>query len=194
LSVTDPLTGLANRRRFADVLEAEWERALRLGTCIAIAVVDVDHFNSYNDRYGHISGDACLRCIAAALNSAVREGVDLVARYGGEEFVLVLPGVSLKVAGAIAERVRAAVQAIQRPHEDVPSGFVTVSIGIAACRPSADMTSEQLVQAADVALYQAKQNGEITCVRVLGLQCHNCARSTGVPLRGKNQTHEIFGV
>jgi diguanylate cyclase (GGDEF)-like protein len=159
LSNTDPLTGLANRRRFDDVLEAEWKRALASASPIAVALVDVDHFKSFNDRYGHAAGDACLRQVSAMLGHCVRHGIDLAARYGGEEFVLVLPGADLKAATAIARRVLAAVAALRHPHQGTPRGVVTVSIGVASRHPSAQHTSAELINAADAALYQAKQGG-----------------------------------
>jgi diguanylate cyclase (GGDEF)-like protein len=159
LSITDPLTGLANRRHFAEVLDAEWERSLRQQLPIGVAMIDVDHFKLYNDHYGHILGDACLQHVAAALNQAVRQHVDLVARYGGEEFVIILPGAGIDVVRTVAERVRSAVAGLREPHEQAAAGIVTVSIGVAAFLPSAHITAEQLIQAADAALYEAKRNG-----------------------------------
>ena len=159
LSITDPLTGLANRRRFAEVIEAEWERSLRQQLPIGVAMIDVDHFKSYNDHYGHILGDACLRQIATALQQGIRQHVDLVGRYGGEEFVIILPGADIDIVRAVAERVRSAVAALQERHEGASAGVVTVSIGVAAFVPSAHTTPEHLIRAADAALYEAKRSG-----------------------------------
>ncbi|WP_020466446.1 diguanylate cyclase domain-containing protein [Singulisphaera acidiphila] len=159
LSTTDSLTGLANRRRFDEVLAAEWQRAERPGTSLGAAMVDIDHFKLYNDRYGHRAGDACLRRVAEALEGSVRHGTDLVARYGGEEFALILPDADSVTTREVAARACAAVAALRIPNEGAARGIVTVSIGIAAATPSPRATAEQLIEAADVALYQAKHNG-----------------------------------
>jgi diguanylate cyclase (GGDEF)-like protein len=159
LSITDPLTGLANRRRFAETLEAEWARALRSHSALALMLIDVDHFKLFNDRYGHPAGDACLRKVAGALGESVRAGADLVARYGGEEFAVILPGVHGRAALASAERLRARVAALAEPHADAARGIVTVSAGVATVLPSPRWSAEQLIQAADAALYEAKGRG-----------------------------------
>jgi diguanylate cyclase (GGDEF)-like protein len=159
LSITDPLTGLANRRRFAEALEAEWGRSLRQQQPIGVAMIDVDHFKLYNDHYGHILGDACLQHVTAALNQGIRQQVDLVARYGGEEFVIILPGADIYIVRAVAERVRCAVAALRQPHERASAGVVTVSVGVAAFVPSGHTTPEHLIRAADAALYESKRSG-----------------------------------
>ncbi|MFB9448177.1 diguanylate cyclase [Dactylosporangium vinaceum] len=158
LSVTDPLTGLANRRKFVDGLGEEWRRAARNGQSLAIAMIDIDHFKLYNDHFGHPGGDACLRLVASTLQRAVR-GTDLVARLGGEEFAVVLPEAELATAGIAAERIRAAIEALSQPHPRTDAGVVTVSVGVAAARPSGGGDPEKLVEAADVALYEAKRGG-----------------------------------
>ena len=159
LSVTDPLTGLANRRRFAEVLEAEWRRALRPGTPIALAMIDIDQFKLYNDRHGHLAGDACLRHVASTLKATLRLASDLVARYGGEEFVLVLPGTDAAGGRAACERLRSQVAALGLPHEHSSHGIVTISIGLTAVIPIAGAPPEQYLQIADAALYEAKRGG-----------------------------------
>ena len=159
LSITDPLTGLANRRRFAEVYEAEWTRAYRNQSSISAMMIDIDHFKLYNDHYGHLRGDACLQAVASALSESVRLDRDLVARYGGEEFAIILPGADLQAAGVIAERARAAVAALKEPHDGASGGIVTVSIGIAATVPGEPAGSEQLLGSADIALYNAKRSG-----------------------------------
>jgi diguanylate cyclase (GGDEF)-like protein len=158
LSATDPLTGLANRRRMTDVLDAEWRRALRTHEPLAVAMIDVDHFKLYNDHYGHLAGDDCLRRVATALARHVR-GSDLAARYGGEEFALILSGADTDAARGIAERVRTEIEASAEPHPLSTAGHVTVSIGVAAVIPTAHSTAAALLNAADAELYRAKHRG-----------------------------------
>jgi diguanylate cyclase (GGDEF)-like protein len=158
LSATDALTGLANRRHLTDSLAEVWR--LKSGTKdpIAVAMIDIDHFKLYNDRYGHPAGDRCLRRVAAVLSEKVRSS-DTVARYGGEEFVIIMPGVDITIAERVADRVRKAVAALGQIHEDSPQGVVTVSVGVAAALPSEGGCPEDLVQFADVLLYKAKNSG-----------------------------------
>jgi len=158
LSVTDALTGLANRRQLANLLEAEWQRGQRRAEPLAVAMIDIDHFKLYNDHYGHLIGDTCLRRVAAAINETVRTN-DMVARYGGEEFVIVLPGAGLDDASRVADRVRTAVLALAEPHAAASAGLVTVSIGVASTLPSPGKVAEELVAAADAQLYRAKRDG-----------------------------------
>jgi diguanylate cyclase (GGDEF)-like protein len=158
LSSTDPLTGLANRRSLAEFLDAAWDRAMREHTSIGAVMIDIDHFKKYNDRYGHATGDICLKRVAAALASAIRP-TDLAARYGGEEFTLLLPGVDLAVIRKVAERAHAAIAELGQPHTDAPGGFVTASLGLAVVIPSAGTSIQQLVENADAALYAAKRGG-----------------------------------
>jgi diguanylate cyclase (GGDEF)-like protein len=158
LNRTDALTGLANRRRMEEVLADEWARSLAAGTPIAAVMVDIDHFKRYNDHYGHLGGDQCLRRVAEALSASVR-GTDLIARYGGEEFCLVLPGADRAKATRVAERARLGVAALQEEHVKAPTGFVTVSLGVASLVPAAEHPAEDLVRWADEALYEAKRHG-----------------------------------
>ncbi|MDQ1289215.1 MAG: hypothetical protein QG622_2781 [Actinomycetota bacterium] len=158
LSATDALTGLSNRRHLKDLLDDVWREALRRKSPIAIAMIDIDHFKLFNDRYGHPAGDRCLRLVAAALGEKIR-GSDTVARYGGEEFIIVMPGVDIVIAERVAERVRKAVAALDHPHESSPMGIVTVSIGVTAVVPTPEGTPEALVEFADHLLYQAKRGG-----------------------------------
>jgi diguanylate cyclase (GGDEF)-like protein len=159
LSLTDPLTNLPNRRRFADVLDDVWNRALDRGTSTGIVMIDIDHFKLFNDHYGHPAGDACLQKVAIALAGVVRHGTDLACRYGGEEFAIILPEADRERARAVGERARRAVADLGEPHVGSPTGRLTLSVGVAAVVPSADTTAERLVEAADSALYQAKQHG-----------------------------------
>ncbi|MET0424754.1 MAG: sensor domain-containing diguanylate cyclase, partial [Actinoplanes sp.] len=163
LSSTDPLTGLANRRRFEQGLAAHHDRLRRSGCGYAVLMIDVDFFKKYNDRFGHQAGDECLRKVGAALAGAIRAGTDLACRYGGEEFVLVLGDTDPDTAAMLAERVRAGIQALRIPHPDGPAGVVTVSIGVAVAGDAPD----SLLRRADTALYEAKAAGRNT-VRVAG--------------------------
>ncbi len=158
LSVTDALTGLANRRRLEEALATEWARAQRAGTPVGLAMIDIDQFKPYNDHYGHLRGDDCLRVVAQALRQALRRG-ELLARYGGEEFVFVMPDTDLAGALAASERLRAAVAALREPHEASALGTVSVSVGAAAVVPSPDEAWASLLQRADAALYEAKRLG-----------------------------------
>lgn len=159
LSSTDALTGLPNRRQLMRVLSREWGRALRVQRPIALAMIDVDLFKLYNDHHGHQAGDRCLQQVAAALEACLRRHGDLVARYGGEEFVLVMSDTSTAQALAIGATVCRAVRALDLPHRALPSGCVTVSVGVAACTPQPGADFEALLQEADAALYRAKQSG-----------------------------------
>jgi diguanylate cyclase (GGDEF)-like protein len=159
LSLTDGLTGLVNRRGFDEKFENEWLRARRAGTSLGLAMIDIDEFKKYNDHYGHPAGDACLRLVAQTLKSGLRPYSDVAARYGGEEFVLLLPNTDASGTYAVAERMRAAVAALHEPHVTAGHGIVTISIGTVAWVPSKLETAAQLLQAADVALYEAKHNG-----------------------------------
>jgi diguanylate cyclase (GGDEF)-like protein len=159
LSTTDALTSLANRRRFDEMLEAEWSRAIRPQCPIGMALIDIDQFKDYNDLYGHQRGDECLRRVAQVLGESVRGDGDLVARYGGEEFVIVLPDTNLAATQVVAERARAAVAALTERHAKAATGIVTISVGVAALVPSGQNNSGQLVELADTALYRAKQSG-----------------------------------
>ena len=160
LSTTDGLTSLANRRRFDEVFDSEWQRARRQGLPLAIAMIDVDEFKAYNDHFGHQAGDDVLRRIGAILRAHIQRSSDLTARYGGEEFIIVLPGMNLKEATALVETIRQAVQADGMKHtEQSPAGVVTVSIGVATCIPQPGYDAEGLLREADAAMYEAKRRG-----------------------------------
>jgi diguanylate cyclase (GGDEF)-like protein len=163
LSNTDALTGLVNWRHFMEALDREGARALRSSSWIAVAMIGVDHFKKYNDHYGHLAGDACLRQVAAALQSSVRQHVDIAARYGGEEFAVIMPNVDADTARQVAERMRAAVSGLRVPHAQSDFGLlsisISISIGFAALIPAGDTVAEGLIHIADSALYDAKRNG-----------------------------------
>ncbi len=160
LSNTDGLTGIANRRHFDDALAHEWARAQRAAAPLALILLDVDVFKHFNDHYGHLAGDACLRTLATTLAQvgARREG-ELAARFGGEEFVVLLPGADLAAAAEVARHVQEAIHQLALPHEGAPHGIVTVSFGVASLQPQRDQLPEELVRRADRAMYRAKQGG-----------------------------------
>lgn len=159
LSMTDGLTGIANRRHFDEVLISEWNRALRLDQPLALAILDVDWFKKYNDHYGHQEGDDCLCSVASILATNVCRTGDLVARYGGEEFVFIAPATDGDNALSMAKKVCETLQALTLPHEMSEFGCVTVSIGVAAIIPNKEDISDRLLKAADDALYRAKAQG-----------------------------------
>ncbi len=159
LAATDALTGVANRRRFDEMLDREWRRAMRSHAQLSMLLIDVDHFKLFNDQYGHLMGDTCLHAIATAIASSVRRPGDLVARYGGEEFAVILPDTDGSGAMEIAARVREGIAALAMPHIGNRSGHVTVSIGSAEAVPNRSTASSVLVEAADAALYEAKRLG-----------------------------------
>lgn len=160
LADEDGLTGLANRRHFDARLAQAFQQGQQDQVPLAVVMVDVDDFKKYNDFYGHLQGDECLRRIADALRSSVGRTGDLVARYGGEEMVLLLPARDAQDAAAIAEAARTAVQKLHLPHVGVAPGFVSISLGVAACMPQANTGPFALLKAADDALYSAKMKGK----------------------------------
>ncbi len=160
LSAKDALTGLANRRTMESGLEEEWRRSFRSGTPLAVVLFDIDHFKEYNDHYGHLAGDECLKRVARAMADRVHRAGDLVARFGGEEFILVLPDADGAGSEVVAEQIRRAVLDLHIPHERHGSNeYVTVSAGVASQVPTKDSAPKDLVHAADMALYQAKEQG-----------------------------------
>jgi diguanylate cyclase (GGDEF)-like protein len=159
LSCTDGLTGIANRRAFDERFAADWARAVRARTDIGVVIVDVDYFKRYNDHYGHLAGDDCLRTVADRVAGAVLRASDLPARYGGEEFVVLLPGNGHQGAAEIAERLRRAVQDAALLHAASPFGQVTISVGAASMSPGLKDLPATLLTLADQALYRAKQSG-----------------------------------
>ncbi len=156
MSLLDPLTGLANRTALDRALARAWRHA----GPVAAVMVDVDHFKEYNDSLGHGEGDLCLRRLAELFSAATRQPRDVVARYGGEEFVLLLPGTDLRAAEEVAERLRESVEAAAIPHPgNGTCDHVTVSLGVAATGNPANGLPEELIAAADRALYRAKAGG-----------------------------------
>ncbi|MDF5708981.1 MAG: diguanylate cyclase [Nostoc sp. S4] len=160
LVTLDGLTQIANRRRFNEYLESEWHRLKREKMPLSLILFDVDFFKLYNDSYGHLAGDNCLQKIASALLSTVKRPADLVARYGGEEFSVILPNTETKGAIHLAQAILQAVRDLAIPHaQSSVSDHVTVSLGVVSTVPNCEMSPQYLINAADKALYTAKQQG-----------------------------------
>jgi diguanylate cyclase (GGDEF)-like protein len=160
MAYIDGLTGIANRRQFDDALESEWRGCRRTCSPLTLAMIDIDHFKQFNDAYGHLAGDACLKTVAAALKAAMGRSRDLIARYGGEEFICLLPDTDRAGAQIKTEELRQSVQSLNLPHKTSRvAPVVTVSIGVTTMIPVADLTSDGLIAAADIQLYEAKRSG-----------------------------------
>lgn len=160
LAFLDGLTGIANRRHFNERLQKEWRDCRRHQTHLTLLMIDIDHFKLFNDHYGHQAGDDCLKLVAKSLQERLWRAHDVVARYGGEEFVCLLPNCEPVHAKAKAEQLRMAIEALGIPHVASPvNGMVTISIGIASQVPENNSYPEQLLSAADKALYAAKVAG-----------------------------------
>lgn len=156
----DGLTGIPNRRSFDAALDKEIRRAARDGSVLSLVMMDIDFFKKYNDQYGHVAGDACLRRIAKAVEGVLKRASDFAARYGGEEFAMILPETDMDGAVQIAEEVRHAVAAlyIQHTGSDV-AAHVSLSLGVATVSADRNISPVELIEAADASLYQAKGNG-----------------------------------
>lgn len=159
LAVTDPLTGLANRRLFDAMLDREWRRCARTGCSVSLLMIDADSFKAYNDIYGHQAGDRVLKAVADRLVASIRPLQDLVCRVGGEEFAVLLPETGEARALQIAEAMRMSVENAAIAHRGRPEGRVTISIGVAQARPSYGATIPAFIEAADRALYESKAGG-----------------------------------
>jgi response regulator receiver modulated diguanylate cyclase len=160
ISSLDGLTGIPNRRYFQKTFHKEWRRAVRQAEPLSLIMSDIDHFKYYNDQYGHLAGDDCLRMIAKAINNTPKRPGDFVARYGGEEFVTVLPSTDINGAVVVAEAIRSNVEALEIEHAASPVGtWVTVSSGVADVFHIRVLEPDELISAADKALYQAKREG-----------------------------------
>ncbi|MCZ4304756.1 sensor domain-containing diguanylate cyclase [Zoogloeaceae bacterium G21618-S1] len=160
LSFKDGLTGVSNRRMFDSILDAEWVEARRMGQALSLILIDIDYFKQYNDCYGHIQGDTCLKQVAQVLASAATRSRDGFARFGGEEFVLILPGTDAASALTVAERCRSLIFKAQIPHDASPVGqLLTISLGVGTTIPARHETAIDFVEMVDQRLYQAKQRG-----------------------------------
>ncbi|MDM4764449.1 diguanylate cyclase [Pelomonas sp. SE-A7] len=160
LAFLDGLTGLYNRRHFDERFELEFQRGRRSGAPLSLVLADVDFFKNYNDHYGHLAGDDCLRRVATTLKDCLKRPGDLLSRFGGEEFACVLPETDLAGALAVAMAMEQAVREQQMPHEQSDaSPVVTISLGVASVQPHAGLESAQLITTADEQLYRAKAQG-----------------------------------
>lgn len=160
LAETDALTGLANRRSFDEALLREFEKAEQTGQSLAVLLIDVDRLKAYNDRYGHLAGDKCLKAVAGAIATAARRSGDVAARFGGEEFAVLLPNTDCESAVSIADRLRCSIRELCIPHEGSEYAIVTASLGATVfTRESVVTNAAEVVGRADLALYQAKDAG-----------------------------------
>jgi diguanylate cyclase (GGDEF)-like protein len=160
LALTDSLTGLGNRRRLDAVFEAELRRARRQAYPVCVVMLDLDHFKAYNDRYGHGAGDQCLQRVGELLRQAAQRPADLAVRYGGEEFTLLLPDTDVRGAKVFVESLQQALRKEMMVHAGSPLGIVSFSAGIAVAEPArSEQSAQQLLEAADAALYEAKRQG-----------------------------------
>ena len=160
LTLTDALTGVANRRGFDEAIDSEWRRCARAKVPVGLILVDIDHFKRFNDAYGHQAGDACLVEVGAAMRRAAARPQDLVARYGGEEFVILLPQEHLSGAEHVAKKLLDEIARLAIPHQhSSASPWVTVSMGVASVTPGEGRAPTMLVRCADALLYEAKAAG-----------------------------------
>lgn len=160
ISAYDGLTDILNRRSFDELLEKEWVRATREGTSISLILIDIDHFKLFNDNYGHQGGDDCLKKVAKKMNDTIYRPADFVARYGGEEFAVVLPGTALDGATEIAGKLCAGIEELNIIHASSSAAHcVTISAGISVMKPNGNNKADQIIEAADKALYLAKEGG-----------------------------------
>ena len=159
IAKTDSLTGLPNRRYFDATLAQEWSRTCRTESSIALILIDIDWFKQYNDHYGHVLGDECLRQVAQLIGKNINRPTDLAARYGGEEFVILLPETDLAGAIKIAEEMRSAIETAKIEHRGSTAGIVTISAGVASNHQNGIIEATDLLEKADSLLYRAKKMG-----------------------------------
>jgi diguanylate cyclase (GGDEF)-like protein len=158
LSMTDQLTGVVNRRGFEHALEAAWKRSYRESRELSLLMIDVDHFKRFNDSYGHVEGDACLRSVARAITAAVTRECDIICRYGGEEFAVILDLTNSEGTRLVGERIRRSVASLDLPHSGSAIGHVSISVGCATTIATGKHFAD-LITMADTALYEAKRAG-----------------------------------
>lgn len=171
LSTMDGLTGVPNRRTFDERLQMEWRRSMRESTFLALLMVDIDHFKAFNDNYGHLAGDDCLKLVAQSLAASLKRPGDLFARYGGEEFACILPQTDIEGAGYLAEKMRSGIESLNIPHQGSSvTDHVSISIGGACIYPAAPADMDTLIEVADQCLYDAKREGR-NRVRTTDVSC-----------------------
>ncbi|MFZ5351590.1 MAG: GGDEF domain-containing response regulator [Bacillota bacterium] len=164
ISNIDSLTGIPNRRSFDQYIGMMWSNSIREKSIISIIMIDIDNFKAYNDNYGHLQGDKCLKQVAKCISSTLKRPLDFAGRYGGEEFVVVLPGTDKNGAMLLGEEIRASVEKLGIRHEySKTSAFVTVSLGAAAIVPDAESSISEFIDKADKALYLSKNEGRNKC-------------------------------
>jgi diguanylate cyclase (GGDEF)-like protein len=160
LANLDGLTEVANRRRFDEYLEEQWQELAEKNAPLSLILCDIDYFKSYNDYYGHQAGDYCLKQVAYALSLAVKRSIDLVCRYGGEEFAIIMPDTNLPEAVKVAEEICLAVNKLKIPHaQSQVSKYVTISLGISSQIPTPELRAKSAIATADTCLYTAKKQG-----------------------------------
>ena len=159
MAMKDGLTAIPNRRSFDERLDDEWRRGVRGGQPLSLLMIDIDHFKLYNDHYGHLEGDSCIRAVAAALSDVASRTTDMVARYGGEEFAVLMSDTDAGAAQVMAERCLQAVAALGMPHLKSQHGRVSISVGVSTVLPARDASPDSLIGQADKALYAAKREG-----------------------------------
>ncbi|MFK5894888.1 MAG: diguanylate cyclase [Pseudomonadota bacterium] len=166
LSMIDGLTGISNRYYLDQWLKQSWEQAKRFKQVISIIMIDIDFFKQYNDHYGHLQGDDCLKQVASCLSDNITRSSDLVARYGGEEFICILPATQQESAEKIAEKLRVQIEQLNIPHiSSLIVKHISISLGVASTVPANGSSEKSLIELADKALYQAKKQGR-NCVIV----------------------------
>jgi len=160
MSLIDGLTGIANRRDFDRTVDLEWKRCRRDKLDLSLIMLDIDYFKKFNDMYGHLAGDECLKSVVEVIKLNIKRPADKAARFGGEEFILILPETDKSGAFSIAESIRKDVISLNIPHRNSPvAEMVTISAGISSVVPDTDVMIKDLIEDADKALYRAKSNG-----------------------------------
>jgi diguanylate cyclase (GGDEF)-like protein len=171
LSTLDGLTGVPNRRTFDERLQMEWRRSMRESTHLALLMVDIDHFKPFNDNYGHLAGDDCLKLVAKTLAASIKRPGDFFSRYGGEEFACILPQTDVQGVAHLADKMLARVASLDIPHNfSSVTRHVTISIGGACIYPAPPMRMDGLIEAADKCLYEAKKEGR-NRMKIVDVSC-----------------------
>lgn len=186
LATRDPLTGIANRRFFDEHFDAEWRRTLRDNQPLSMILLDLDFFKQYNDAYGHLAGDNCLRKVADTLGATINQAGDLVARFGGEEFSVLLPNTDHRGAAVVAEAIRSAIFKLNIKHEPSPYHRMTASLGTATVFPGTEAAPDGLIAMADAAMYQAKAAGRNTVKQANPLRTRHIKACSNTPCSSVN--------